>query len=171
MKNLTNKKILLTLVSVALLLTVAVSSTLAFLTDRTEEVTNTFTPTTADITITDEIEDGVKKNVVITNGNVRAFVRAKVVANWVKDGKIVAGWTDNILYNDPWYEGDDGFYYFPDPVEPNQPVTPTLFGTYTPGTAPVTGAHLVMDIIVQAVQADGIGTNDPVEAFDKLNAQ
>lgn len=170
MKN--SRKMLLVLVSATLLLTVAVSSTLAFLTDRTEEVTNTFTPTTVDVTVTDKVDNGVKSNVVITNsGDVKAFIRAKVVANWVKDGKIVAGWTDDIDYNDPDWKLNGEFYYYKDAVEGKTQVPVALFTSYTPGTAPVTGAHLVMDIIVQAVQADGIGTNDPVEAFNKLKPQ
>ena len=171
MKNFINKKILLMLVSVALLLTVAVSSTLAFLTDRTEEVTNTFTPTTADITITDKVENGVKKDVVITNGNVRAFVRAKVVANWRVGDKIVAGWTDDIsTYHAEWQPKDDGFRYFHKAVEPNAVITPTLFDSYEPKrpAGVPEDAVLIMDILVQAVQADGIETTDPVEAFNKL---
>lgn len=170
MKNIFKKKAFLVLASVALLLTIAVSSTLAFLTDRTESVTNIFTPTNVDVTVTDTVDGGVKRNVVITNtGNIDAYIRAKVVANWRLNGEIVGGWTDDITYNTSKWTADNGFYYYADPVAPGAYTPVALFNSYEPTqNPPVAGAQLVMDIIVQAVQADGTGATNAPDAFSKI---
>ena len=170
MKNIFKKKAFLVLASVALLLTIAVSSTLAFLTDRTDSVVNIFSPTEVDVTVTDKVANGTKQDVVITNtGNIEAYIRAKVVANWQLNGKIVGDWTDDITYNtDKWDKYGD-FYYYKDRVAPGKPTPVALFNSYKPTqTPPVAGAQLVMDIIVQAVQADGTGATNAPDAFSKI---
>lgn len=174
MKNVKQKKILLVLASVALLLTVAVSSTLAFLTDRTESVTNVFSPTELTVSIADSVNGNVKSNIVIKNESedVKAWIRAKVVANWQINGVVVASWKDDIVYNTAWKKGADGFYYYSEIVDPNTPIPAehALFASYTAPEAPVKGAQLVMDIIVQGVQAEGIGAANAEAAFNTLEA-
>ena len=175
MKNIFKKKAFLVLASVALLLTIAVSSTLAFLIDRTDSITNIFKPTYVDVTVTDTVSNGVKKDVVITNtGNIKAYIRAKVVANWQVNGQIVGGWEDDILYNTgSWTKNtEDRFYYYKDQVDPGKPTPVALFSSYQP-TRPATvpaEAQLVMDIIVQAVQAEGTGASDAMAAFGVIAA-
>ena len=64
------------------------------------------------ITITDEITNGVKSNVTITNtGNCPEFVRVKLTANWVDDdGNIVVGYQNNTTGPD-----NNGYYTVPSP--------------------------------------------------------
>ena len=163
-----NKKSLALLIVAALLLTITVSGTVAYLVDSTNALVNTFKPTYVKVTVEDQIENGVKKNVVITNSsNIDAYVRVAVVANWYDaNGKIVAPWTGSIPYNSPWFHSG-GFYYYPHKVSAGATISPALFDQYTPGTVPVTGAHLEMDIIVQAIQADGMGATSAQDAFSK----
>lgn len=120
-----------------------------------------------DVTITDEVNSGVKNNVVITNtGNVPEYIRAAIVGNWFLSGDIVAPW-DMTSANGTFVglPGDDGsngkwvlrgrYYYFNKPVAPDAATPAPLFTSYTPvTTAPVSGSHLEMKIMVQAIIAD-----------------
>jgi len=172
MKNKKTRSILV-LALAALLLTVAVSGTLAYLVDATQSVTNTFAPTYVSVEVEDETaENFTKKNVKITNtSNIKAYIRAAIVANWQNDGNIViAGWNDHgsITLGTGWVRnGDgitkgDGYYYYTQPVEAKTVVPNNLFDTYTyDGDIPtdVYGTqadHLQMDILVQAIQAEPI---------------
>ena len=121
--------------------------------------TFTLNPDEVNVSITDEIAEGKKQNVVITNtGNVAAYLRAVIVANWQDaTGNIVAAW-DYVpaefvgLPGTGWTLGADGYYYTSATVEPGENA-PALFTSYTPpSTPPVAGAHLVMDVAVQAVK-------------------
>ena len=118
---------------------------------------------TIDVDVTDEISGNVKQNVEITNtGTVPEYIRATIVANWYNDeGDIVAPWkmTDGTFEKlaadaDKWYKGNDGYYYYRYPVPGGEKIPEPLFNTYTqPTTPPVSGAHLEMKIIVQAIAA------------------
>ena len=119
--------------------------------------TFTLNPDDVNVSITDEISGGVKQNVIISNtGNVEAYLRAVIVANWQDaDGNIVAAWdfepTEFVgLPGTGWVQKSDGYYYTTTTIAAGADA-PTLFTSYTPPAAPVTGAHLVMDIAVQAV--------------------
>lgn len=163
-----NKKSLVLLVCAALLLTFSVSGTVAYLVDATGSVENQFKPAKVDITVTDEVDNGVKKNVVISNSStIPVFIRVAVVANWYNDaGEIVAPWNDHpgiraVLASGWAYHG--GYYYYTSAVQPFQ----TTVNFFTPSTdanpgytasAPVDDAHLEMVIISQAIQAEPITT-------------
>ena len=169
-----NKKSLVLLVCVTLLLTFTVSGTVAFLADNSGPVTNVFTPTQVEITVTDEVVNGAKQNVVIHNkSTIPVYIRVAVVANWYKDGSIVAPWNDHAdiptVLADGWsYNAADGYYYYTGAVQPTVTSLPFFDAgkSYKPNTT-VDGAHLEMDIIVQAIQADGMGVNNAVDAFAK----
>lgn len=159
MKRMRKTKTILVLAMVVLVLACAVGGTIAFLIDTTGTVTNTFTPAKVTCQVNEDFTDGgtTKRNVCIQNtGNTDAWIRATVVANWCdSDGNVVAPWTDDINnYNTTqWTEGNDGYYYYKETVAA-QGFTANLFNNYTPGTAPVEGAHLVMTIVCQAVQSN-----------------
>lgn len=160
MKHLNRKKTVLLLAMVVLILAGAVGGTLAYIVTSSGPVQNTFTP--AHVTCAVEESDFVdgtsttKNNVTIRNtGNTSAYIRAAVVGNWVKDGKIVAPWVDNINYSQSgWVKGSDGYYYYKDAVAVGQK-TRNLFDSYEPGSAPVADAHLEMTIVCQAIQSEG----------------
>ena len=121
--------------------------------------TFTLNPDDVDVSITDEISEGVKQNIVITNtGNVAAYLRAVIVANWQDaDGNIVAAWDFapeefTGLPGEGWTQKSDGYYYTTSAVAAGEDA-PALFSTYTPPASPADGAHLVMDIAVQAVNS------------------
>lgn len=166
-----NKKSLALLIAAALLLTFTVSSTVAYLVDSTNALVNTFNPTHVTVDVKDTIATvngaQTKQNVVITNtSNIAAYIRAAVVGYWVKDGNIVAPWNGSITPNAPW-TFTDGFYYYPNPVDAGAAVPTNLFTSYQQPTPPVEGAHLEMEILAQAIQADGMGATSAQDAFSK----
>lgn len=153
-----NKKSILLLITAAIILTMSAGVTVAYLVASTSTVVNTFEPVTVNTTVTEDFKDPtIKKNVAIENsGDVKVYVRAKVVANWCDaNGNIVAPWTDNINYNSSWTKGNDGFWYHKGAVAPNAS-TANLFDSYSYASTdvPVEGAHLEMTIVHQSVQAE-----------------
>lgn len=118
-------------------------------------------PNMVDVDITDDVSGYTKSNVVIRNtGNVKAFIRAHIVANWFgsvgTDGMdgIAVGYTsqtsstfvdawrrngssDNYggaftsLPGSGWVEATDGFFYYTQPVDPGAATGTALFNTYS----------------------------------------
>lgn len=152
-----NKKFLTGAILAVLLLTISVGGTLAYLVTSTQPVVNVFTPANEGTTIQETFENNVKSSVTIKNtGNIPVFVRVKVVANWYKDGAIVAPWTDNINYNNASWTKNDDYYYYNTAVAADTS-TANLFAdayTYSAEEVPVKGAHLEMTIIHQSIQAE-----------------
>lgn len=170
MKNRKRRKFIkssLLLIAVVALLVAAVGGTVAYLVTNTSPVVNTFTPATVGTEVTDKVEGNTKSNVQITNkSNIPVYMRVAVVANWYKDGKVVAPWSDydGLFINSNWQRGSDGYYYYNGTVAAN--TTVTLFTAYTATDGP-DGAHLEMDIISQVIQAEGMGATSAQDAFTK----
>lgn len=170
MKNQKMKSMLM-FAAAALLLTLAVGSTLAYLLDTTPTVSNTFTPAKVTCAVNEPDWDDFEKtktNVSITNtGTVYAYIRVAVVGNWYKNGNIVAPHTVDLGTPAGWTKSGE-YYYHTAPVAPGAD-TSTLIGSYTP-TRPEgvpTDAHFEMNIICQAIQAEGMGAESAVDAFVK----
>lgn len=163
------KKTLLALVAALLVACAAVGGTLAFLQDKTDPITNTFTPAhVASAVVEDEFKGITKENVKVQNiGDVNAYIRAMVIVNWADaNGNVLAqqpvkgdDYTDWTPGNG-WSEGDDGYYYYSDPVTPNG-VTGVLIQRCEPeqGKAPE-GYNLQVTILADAIQADGGAASD-----------
>lgn len=140
------------------ILTAAVGGTMAWLSTKTSDLTNTFEPAKVTCEVEEETFDGkTKKNVKIKNtGTTDAYIRAMIVANWcTTDGKVVKTASPNYegLHGSGWVKHDDGFYYYTQPVAPDQK-TGNLFTSCTPGNDKPEGAdHLEVNIICQAVQS------------------
>lgn len=156
-----NKKQLITVVSILLLLAVAVGGTAAFLAASTDPLINTFTPSKVGVEIEDTVDGNVKSNVVITNtGTTNAYIRARIVGSWVNDAGItVQAWNPTAdgefkgLPGKGWVARGD-YYYYTLPVAPGDPTATPLFTSYEVKKT-VDGAHLVLDILVQAIQSEG----------------
>lgn len=173
MKNF-NRKSMLVIACIALVMTITVGGTLAYLIATDGPVTNTFEPRKVTCAVSETFDGSSKNYVAITNtGDTDAYIRATIVGNWVKDNKIVAPWTLNEetrqdftdLPGAGWAE-NGGYYYYQASV-PAGTNTGYLFTSYTPDAAPVEGAHLELTIVCQAVQAKGLGNgvDNAVEAF------
>ena len=170
-KKRTNKRIIMLLASLMLLVGVAVSGTIAYLTDQTSDVENIFTPVATTTEIDEEIESGVKKNVKVTNtGDISAYIRATVIISWVDpDGSSVvyagmpAAETDyemKIPVDSKWVKGSDGFWYYTEPVAVESSTGVLLTDCRPLETANIPeGASLSVEILAQSVQAQGVDAN------------
>ncbi len=165
------RKSLLLLISTALLLTVTVSGTVAFLVAGTEPLVNTFTPGVMDTKIEEVVVENRKQSITIhlhNNSTVDAYVRVALVGNWVdSDGKVVAPWDPNDegvgfkLNTTAWVQGKDGYYYHKARLVAPNGSTADLLAS---GSAIVvdkahmlTGAtELRLSVIHQSIQADGV---------------
>ena len=141
MKRHYKKKTLLAM-SVALLLSVAVGITLAYILTKTEPVVNTFAPSKVSCAVVENGNDPVsagnvpvssKTNVQIKNtGDTDAYIRVAVVANWMStDGTRVwatkpvkrtdgtdGDYTISYDLSNGWVDGGDGYYYYTKAVPP-----------------------------------------------------
>lgn len=163
-----SKRAALLVLSLVTILTVSVSGTLAYLIRSTAPAENTFIPGK----ITTETEetfdpDGKKTEVHITNakndGSLPVYVRAKVLFNWVKDGKVLEEpvkaadldikWVGNTSTT-KWAE-HDGYYYYQEVLMPGKTTTPDLIESCEPvqGAGPE-NAQLQVTILTQTLQAD-----------------
>lgn len=166
MDNKKSKKYITILVSVLLLVCCTVGGVIAYLVDETEAITNTFTPTTLETPIDEDFKNNVKENVKITNtGNVEAFVRAKVIITWKKEGK--NGAPDEVLSVEPvkgvdyaitygtdgWIQGIDGFLYYQTAVAPNGATSNLIDKCEVLKDAPADGYTLSVEILASSIQA------------------
>lgn len=181
MKLMSKKSILL--IALAALFLVSVGGTLAYLIDDTDPVTNTFKPVTTGTSIDEPDWDNEKKTTVkIKNdGDIPMYVRVAVTGNWKNSaGEIIKKWEGSIklnteantaagdgITNGAWQDGGDGYYYYSVPVQPGETTTNLLAEaiTSTPNEA---GDYLVIDIVHQSIQADGLGVDNAKAAFAKL---
>ena len=158
--------------SLVLLIAFAVGGTVAYISMKTDPVTNTFTLGTVPIKVVEKLEDGVKKEVAIKHeGDVDAYIRAKVIVNWVKwnietnqydvsgtpvnDSDYHIDWnTSNENVNSRWTLGNDGYYYYTEPVKPKTPTEDYLFTDCSPiKDKTPEGYTLSVEILAQSIQA------------------
>ena len=146
------------ILSLCLIFALAAGGTLAYLKAHTPPVTNTFTAAEPGTEIEETTDNGVKSSIWIRNtGTAAAYVRVKLVMNWVDDttGNIVSG--DNLpnvtLNSDnSWFLGSDGIYYYKMPVAAKGETTNLLKDPITQGTAPE-GYHLEVTVLAESIQA------------------
>ena len=108
------------LVALLVLLCCTVAGTVAYLVTSTNSVTNTFTPASVTTEVVETFANGVKSDVKIKNtGNIDAYIRVAVVANWANSAGDVYGgavptegtdYTAPVLQNG-WIKVGDYYYY------------------------------------------------------------
>ncbi len=80
------KKIIVLVAGLLAIATLATGVTLAFLFDKSDPIPNTFTPSKVSIEVTETFDGSVKSNVNVKNtGDVEIYLRAVVIATWVKN--------------------------------------------------------------------------------------
>ena len=145
------------LIAVLLLITTAVGSTAAFLVTKTDPVEESFAYAQVSCQVTDAL--GVQNT-----GTAQAYIRASYAVNWLDvNGNIVAaapeGYSCDLDPQDAWVEGGDGYFYYPDPVDPGDE-TPSLLtcGVSRPENPEYT---LSVEVVAEAIQSD------PAEAAEE----
>lgn len=168
MKNF-NRKSMLVIACIVLVLTVTVGGTLAYLITSSGPVTNTFTPARVTCAV---IENGktsgnlteynvgtTKSDVVIKNtGTTAAYIRAAVAANWVDaSNNIVAPVKGFTFTSESGWSESNGFYYYANPVDPDKTTSEliTSYSVSNAGEKPANADHLEITVICQAIQSAG----------------
>lgn len=161
-----NKRALVLLVSLAVILSLTVGGTLAYLVVKTDVLTNIFNPTKVEVTIND--------GTITNTGDIPAYVRVAIVATWQKDGAVYAKTPklcdcedehldtqdcDYTLDLTGWVQGSDGFYYCQTAVangsNKSAPAVTVLNATNAEGYT------FSIEVLVSAIQA----TPEAVEAW------
>lgn len=172
------KKSLLLVAGIVLMLTIAIGGTIAYLVANTESITNTFEPGKVPITIGENTFDGKTKSsvYVVNNGNVLAYIRAKIIVTW-KDvqgnvsGTPVKSSDYAMIIGDDWDRGTDGFYYYKYRVGAGDPTTNLINScTKAAGANQPAGYDLSVEIIAESIQAEGMGATGAQDAFHKANS-
>ena len=140
------------LIAVLLLITTAVGSTAAFLVTKTEPVEESFAYAQVSCQVTDTM--GVKNT-----GTAQAYIRASYAVNWLDvNGNIVAaapeGYSCGLVEDTQgaWVEGRDGYFYYPDPVDPGGE-TPSLL-TCSPSYPEDPAYTLSVEVVAEAIQSN-----------------
>lgn len=180
MKKIFGKKFIVIL-AMALLLTVSVGSTVAYIFTGTDAVENVFTPAKVACAVVENGKDtentggiietvNAKTNVMIKNtGDTDAYIRVAVVVNWMSaDGtrtwaqKPAEGvdYALKLAETTAWVKGSDGYYYYTAKVAP-EGLTDILIQEATAlKAAPQDGYCLSVEIVASAIQATSVAVND-----------
>ena len=166
------------IMAVLLLLGAAVGSTVAFLTDKTEPVKNSFEYAKVSCAVSETFSGATKENVQIQNtGTTDAYIRATYVVNWLnKDGSIAPvpqgtipnGYELSISENPDkaWTKGTDGYFYYLTPVAP---------GHFTEGGSLVNcsvvypeNAEYILSVEILATAVQSTPANAVTEAWPNM---
>lgn len=150
----------LLLISVALIFTVAVGATFAWLVDGPESVKNTFTPAQVECEIVEVFSGSAKSSIKVQNPagdkNVDAYMRVSLVANWVDaSGNVVESLPNfEITPLGGWVKKSDNFYYCTSIVAVGDTTPELLSSPIVPPTPKPAGAHHFQVLVsAQAIQA------------------
>ena len=126
------KKLPAAAIAIFLVVIMAIGGTVAYLMDRTDSVINTFKPASSGITIEEEVKENCKTEIAVKNtGDIGAYIRVSLVANYYdENGNITGGAAipNFTLNSEKWFLGNDGYYYYKQPVAAND-VTDNLLAS------------------------------------------
>ena len=173
-----NKKSIIMLIALALILTVGVGSTLAYLITETNSVKNVFTVPNSSIRVEESFDGKTKSNVCVSNSSdYPVYIRASVIVTWQdEDGNVygqmpIAETDYTISYNlnntkpltdgvrknvadGVWFEGSNDIYYYTGAVEKGEKTDRLIVKCEPIGDSPADGYYLHVEILAQAVQAE-----------------
>ncbi len=149
-----------------------VGTTLAWLTDTTEDQTNTFEYAKVSCEVLETVTDTTKSDVRIKNtGNTDAYIRATYVVTYRDDTESILyepldrNWNvdlSNKINTESWVQGKDGYWYCKTPVAPGEE-TPALFkapingnGRFLDGGRSKEQAITYVEILATAIQSQPV---------------
>lgn len=149
------------LIAVLLLITTAVGSTAAFLVTKTEPVEEAF----AYAQVSCQVTQSGSTLAVQNTGTAQAYIRASYAVNW-RDGEgIIAavtpdGYSCDLDENQgAWVDGGDGYFYYPDPVDPGDEAPSLLTCSVSCPEEPA--YTLSVEVVAEAIQSN------PAEAAEE----
>lgn len=114
------KKLSAAAIAIILVVVMAIGGTVALLMDSTDSVTNKFAPASSGITIEEKFKENCKTEIAVKNtGDTGAYIRVSLVANYYdENGNITGGAAvpNFTLNSEKWFLGNDGYYYYKQPV-------------------------------------------------------
>lgn len=156
------KKVNVAVIAVLFLCIIAgtVGGVYAYLTAKTDPISNEFVPAKVSCLVEEDFAEGVKSNVKVRNtGNIDAYIRAVVVATFVsEDGKVLAtAPKESVDYfiqwgTDGWTQGQDGYWYHTKPVKPEETTVLLIESAYELSVPD--GYRLHLQILATGVQSD-----------------
>lgn len=158
--------------ALALVLTLSVGGTIAYLITDTRPVTNTFTPGKTDISIYEKTSGPSKNEITVKNdGNVPVYIRVMIVANYHTNTGNVCGQHSSVhvptfSLNSNWLKASDGFYYYKNPVGAGDSTENLIAqGSSITLNNAADGCVMYVDVLAQSIQAEGVDAdgNKPVE--------
>lgn len=160
------------LLSIVLLLTAVAGGTLAFIAVKTASVQNQFE--SAYVSCQVNVNDDNSIDVTNTS-NVDAYIRAAIVVNWMDSAGNVLGTApvegaskDYTLYiNTETWEKDEAteFYYYTGRVGTSESTTNLINDISENASNRPTGYTLSIEVIAEAIQADGVTDVDGTPAY------
>lgn len=163
-RNGSHKALMLT-VSIVLLVLVGVGVTVTYIMKKTEPIVNNFLSAKVACAIEENFDGTVKSDVSIKNtGNVSAYIRAKVLVTWQVGADAVEIYSRSpkenenysVIWGDSsWVLGDDGYWYYTQPVAVGENTSDLIESIIPIGEAPE-GYTLSVEILASAIQADPI---------------
>lgn len=154
-----------------------VNKTQAWLLAKTDERANQFTVGKVTHEIEEEFDKTLKTNVKVTNtGNTTAFVRVKIVPQWLdKTGTnsigLVAQGTYDIEFNEvDWFEAS-GFWYYRQPVVSGAKTAVLVKSAKPKGQLAdeYKGKVFNLEVVTQSVQSSPIDAVTELWGFDPSN--
>lgn len=147
------KKLSAAAIAIILVVVMAIGGTVALLMDSTDSVTNKFAPASSGITIEEKVKENCKTEIAVKNtGDTGVYVRVSLVANYYDDnGNITGGAAvpDFTLNSDKWFVGNDGYYYYKQPVAAGD-VTDNLLAS---GSKMQLEDNMQVTVLAQSIQA------------------
>ncbi len=173
-----NIKKLLLVIACGAVLCASIASTFAWLADS-DDVKNTFTPGVVGCIVNERLTAGAKSEVTVSNSkgdpeeaNVPAFMRVALVPVWrdaVGNGtRYEAELPEGFAPANGWFEGGDGYYYYPDPVAPGAATQMLFNGVVSDAfrNMPAAGLQYELQVLAQSIQADGVSADGTPAAED-----
>lgn len=150
------------LIAVLLLIGTAVGSTAAFLVTKTGPVVENF----AYAQVSCQVTRSGNTLAVQNTGTAQVYIRASYAVNWQLDGdeNIAAAVPEGYSYDldenqGAWVDGGDGYFYYPDPVDPGGE-TPSLL-TCSVSRPENPEYTLSVEVVAEAIQSN------PAEAAEE----
>lgn len=146
------------LVSVVALMVGMVVGSLAYLFTSTGPVQNTFTPALPEVTIPEDFNKEIKKDVRVQNkSDFKAYVRATYTVYWLDENGNVDATVPTDAYSININEDDwkklDGVYYYTNGAVDADGTTSNFINSCAPTDIAPAGYQLVVDVSAEVVQA------------------
>ncbi len=151
-------KLTAVLIAAALISALAIGGTIAWLTDTTDGIANTFNPSAVTCEVTETFNGTHKSNVNVKNtGDAEAYIRVKLVTYRTNgDGQHIGGAAElpSFTLGKNWVEYG-GCYYYTLPVAPGEKPAANLTDriNLTDGYTDADGGYQSIDVMAEAIQS------------------